>query len=238
MIQPVCHVATEILEVLASGRKNFKRSQKNTWRLSCWKMNRSEKTQSAAFTYDPDVQYRVPRRHGNLGSAYVWRQKLLAVTKKTTSRLSCWKMNPPGGYKLLIPTKTNLSIYLPICLSGLSIYISVYLSICLSVCLSIYLWLCLSVCLSICLSVCLSVYLSICLSVYLLSVFLSFCSTVYLSICLSVYLSICLSVYLSISLSIYRSIDLSIYRSIDLSIYLPIYLWLCLSVYLSVYLQA
>ena len=43
-------------------------------------MNRPEKTQSAAFTYDPDDPTRVPRRHGNLGSACVWRQKLLAVT--------------------------------------------------------------------------------------------------------------------------------------------------------------
>ena len=46
LIQPVCRVATEILEVLASGGKNFRRS--TTWRLSCWKLNRSEKTQSAA----------------------------------------------------------------------------------------------------------------------------------------------------------------------------------------------
>ena len=49
MIKPVCHVATEILEVLASGGKNFWRPEKPTWRLSCWKLNRSEKTQSAAF---------------------------------------------------------------------------------------------------------------------------------------------------------------------------------------------
>ena len=53
--------------------------RKNThWhgRLSCWKMNRSETTQSPAFAYGPDDQTRVPRRHGNLGGACVWQQKL------------------------------------------------------------------------------------------------------------------------------------------------------------------
>ena len=49
MIKPACHVPTKILEVLASGGKNFRWSQKTTWRLSCWKLVRSEKTQSAAF---------------------------------------------------------------------------------------------------------------------------------------------------------------------------------------------
>jgi len=46
-------------------------------------MNRSEKTQSAVFAYGPDDQTRVPRRHGNLGGACVWWQKLLAITKQT-----------------------------------------------------------------------------------------------------------------------------------------------------------
>ena len=44
-------------------------------------MNRSEKTQSPAFAYGPDDQTRVPRRHGNLGGACVWLQKLLATRK-------------------------------------------------------------------------------------------------------------------------------------------------------------
>ncbi len=92
-----------------------------------------------------------------------------------------------------------LRTIVPLFLSLLPVYLSIYLSICLSVYLSI----CLSV--SVYLSICLSVYLSICLSVYL-----SICLSVYLSICLSVYLSICLSVYLSMCLCVYLSHCLSV----------------------------
>ena len=53
--------------------KTFGGQKKTTWKLSCWKMNRSEKTQSAAFTYGPGDQTRVPSRHGHLGAACVWR---------------------------------------------------------------------------------------------------------------------------------------------------------------------
>jgi len=35
----------------------------------------------------------VPRRHGNLGGACVWHQKTSGGHKKTTWRLSCWKLN-------------------------------------------------------------------------------------------------------------------------------------------------
>ena len=55
---------------------------KNTWRLSCWKMNRSEKTQSAAFTYGPGDQTRVPSRHGNLGGDCVWRTEFHNLTAR------------------------------------------------------------------------------------------------------------------------------------------------------------
>ena len=95
-----------------------------------------------------------------------------------------------------------LTIYLPTCLSSmsLSIYLSIYLSLSLSVSLSSHYLsiVCLSACLSACLSVCLSIYLSVYLSLplFLSSGSLSSCLPVYLSICLSIYLSICLPVYL------------------------------------------
>ena len=50
-----------LLNTVSCGQKRHSRLL-----LSCWKMNRPEKTQSAAFTYDPDDPTRVPRRHGIL----------------------------------------------------------------------------------------------------------------------------------------------------------------------------
>ena len=112
MIKPGCHVATEILEVLASGGKSFRRSQKTTWRLSCWKLNRSEKTQSAAF----NLLENEPVRKDTVGCFHLvrmiqpvchvatesWKRLCLAANTsgghdKTTWRLSCWKVNPRGG---------------------------------------------------------------------------------------------------------------------------------------------
>ena len=49
MIQPVCHVATEILEVLATGGKNLRRSEKTYLEDKLLKNEPVRKTQSAAF---------------------------------------------------------------------------------------------------------------------------------------------------------------------------------------------
>ena len=62
--------------------KTFGGRKKPTWMLSCWKMNRSEKTQSAAFTYGPGDQTRVPSRHGNLGGDCVWRTEFHNLTAR------------------------------------------------------------------------------------------------------------------------------------------------------------
>ena len=78
MIKP--HVATEIACV---------------WQQKLYKLLEIApvRKDSRPLSPGPDDQARVPRRHGNLRGACVWQQKLEAVTKKTTWKLSCWKLN-------------------------------------------------------------------------------------------------------------------------------------------------
>ena len=90
-------------------------------------------------------------------------------------------------YSMMLNVQVRLaanyvSLYLPICQSSLSVYLSIYPSVYLSIYLSI------------CLSVYISIYLSTCLSVNL---------SIYLSVCLHVYQSICLPVYVFINVSIH-----------------------------------
>ena len=116
MIKPACHVATEIFEVLASGSKSFRRSQKNHLEaklletepvrkdsrllLNCWKLHRSEKTQSAAVTWSG---WSSPRATSPRKSSRCLRlaAKTLGGHKKTTWKLSCWKLN--GSDKTQLP---------------------------------------------------------------------------------------------------------------------------------------
>ena len=155
---------------------------------------------------------------------------------------------------LCLSINFQLSLYLVfLCLSYLSICLSVHLSLNISLPISLYKSLSLSLFIHLC--ICLSLFLFGCLHLsadlaiwHFLSIYIYKYIYIYISICLSIYLSVCLSIYLSIIeiyifyiysiyLPIYLSIYIYLYRSIYLSIYLSISIYLCiyLSIYLSIY---
>ncbi len=91
--------------------------------------------------------------------------------------------------------EVNIFLLHYLCLSTVSLSVSVFLSLCLSVSLSFCLSVSLSLCLSVSLSLCLYVSMSLCLSVSL-----SLCLSVSLSLCLSVFQDLCLYVSLPLFL--------------------------------------